>query len=74
MLEQQALVAQQTDEGVGDGGAVAARVELVGEGVEGFWALAEVGYVEDSFGVGEVEAGEVGVEACFWTAEVGDAA
>lgn len=33
------------------------RVELLGEVVEGLGVLAEVGDVEDGFGVGEVEAG-----------------
>ena len=56
-----------------DRGSVLARVELVGEGVERFWVAAEVGDVEDGLGVGEVEAGEVGVEAGVGAAEVGNA-
>jgi hypothetical protein len=70
---QQALAGEQGDEHVRDGGAVAgARVELAGEDVEGARVGAEEGEVEDGFGLGEVERGEVGVEACFWGAEVGD--
>jgi hypothetical protein len=57
---------------VGYGWAVVPGVQLLREGVEGEGVLAEVGDVEDSFGVGEVEAGEVGVEAGCRGAEVGD--
>jgi hypothetical protein len=58
---------------VRDGGAVAgAWVELLGEHVEGFWVLPEEGQVEDGLGLGQVQRGEVGVEACFRGAEVGD--
>jgi hypothetical protein len=48
------------------------RVEFLREHIEGFRVVAEVRDVEDGFGVGQVEACEVGVEACFWGAEVGD--
>ncbi len=70
---QQALAGEQGEEDVRDGGAVArARVELLGEHVEGARVGAEEGEVEDGFGFREVEGGEVGVEACFGGAEVGD--
>ncbi len=70
---QQALAGEQGEEGVRDGGAVAgARVELLGEHVEGAGVGAEEGEVEDGLGLGQVEGGEVGVEACFGGAEVGD--
>jgi hypothetical protein len=70
---QEALAGQQRDEAVGQGRAVArARVELLGQRVEGLGVLSEEGQVEDGFGLGEVERGEVGVEACFGGAEVGD--
>lgn len=49
-----------------DCGAVFAGVEFAGEGVEGRRVSAEVGDVEDGFGVGEVEAGQVGIEAGGW--------
>jgi hypothetical protein len=48
-----------------------AWVELVREGVEGEWVLAEVGYVEDGLGVREVEPCEIRVETGVWGAEVG---
>lgn len=41
--------------------------------VEGIWIVAEIGNVEDGFCVGKIELCEVGVEAGFWGAEVGDA-
>lgn len=64
---------QQFDEGVRDCGPVFARVEFLRQSVEGFGMGAEVVDIEDCFGVGEVEACQVGVEACVWRAEVGDA-
>ena len=70
---QQALAREQGNEDVRGGRAVAgARVELAGEHVEGFGVLPEEGQVEDGLGLGQVERGEVGVEACFGGAEVGD--
>lgn len=70
---QQALARQQADEAVRDGRAVArARVQLLGQRVEGLGVLLEEGQVEDGFGLGQVEGGEVGVEAGFGGAEVGD--
>jgi hypothetical protein len=57
---------------VGDCGVKLARVELLGEHVEGVGVVPEVGDVEDGLGVGEVEALEVCVEACAWRPEVGD--
>ena len=42
----------EPDEGVGDRGAVFAWVELVCEGVEGQWVVAEEGDVENGFRIG----------------------
>ena len=71
-VAEEAAAGEEGDEGVGDGGVEFARVELAREDVEGFGVLAEVGDVEDGFGVGEVEAGEVGVQAGAWGSKVGD--
>lgn len=49
---------------------VFAGVKLFCERVEGKRVIAEVGDVENGFGVGEVEAGEVCVQAGLWAAEV----
>ena len=49
---------------------VLARVQLLGEDVEGVGVLSEIGDVEDGFGVGKVEAGEVGIETGVGRAEV----
>jgi hypothetical protein len=58
---------------VRDGRAVArARVEFARQDVEGARVGAEEGQIEDGFGLGEVERCQVGVEACFGGAEVGD--
>jgi hypothetical protein len=64
---------QEGDEGVGERGAVLPWVEFVREGVEGVGVLPEVADVEDGFGVGEVQALKVCVEAGGGRAEVGDA-
>ncbi len=70
---QQVLLRQERDKDVRDSGAVArARVELLGKHVEGLRVLPEEGQVEDRLGLGEGERGEVGVEACFRGAEIGD--
>lgn len=69
-LEQQALLVQQRYERVCDGRPVVARVQLLRERVEGLWVVAEVGDVEDGFGVGELQPLEVGVEARLWRAKV----
>lgn len=49
-LEEQALVIQQLGKGMGDRRAVATGVKLMRESVERQRVIAEVGYVEDSFG------------------------
>lgn len=48
-------------------------VQLLRECVEGEGVFAEEGQLEDGLGVWEVEALEVGVEAGFWRAEIGNA-
>lgn len=53
-LVQEVLLREERYEGVGDGRAEAARVELAREDVEGLRVVAEEGDVEDGFGVGEV--------------------
>ena len=58
---------------MGDGRAVFAWIQLLGEGVERQRVLAEVVDVEDGLGVGEVEALEVGVETRLRRAKVWDA-
>jgi len=73
VLEQEALVVQQPDERVRNGRAVAPRGQLAGQGVEGARVLAEEVDVEDGLGVGEVEVGEIGIDARVGGAEVGDA-
>lgn len=70
-LEQQTLLLEEVDERVGDGWAVFPWVQLLGECVEGQWILAEEGELEDGFGVREVQALEVCVQARLWGAEVG---
>jgi hypothetical protein len=55
-----------------DGGVELARVELLRQDVEWLRVLAEVGDVEDGFGVGQVEAREVVVQPCFGGSKVGD--
>jgi len=72
VFEEKRLFVEQVDEGVRYCGTVFAGVELVCEGVEGEGILTEEGDVKDCFCVGEVEAGEVGVETGFGGAEVGD--
>lgn len=63
-LAEETLMGEEGDEGVGDGGVEFAWVELAGQDVKGIGIFAEVGDVEDGFGVREVEAREVGVETC----------
>lgn len=53
-LVEEALLGEEGDEGVGDGGAELARVELAGEDVEGLGLFAEEGDIEDGLWVGEV--------------------
>lgn len=72
-LQEDALLVQQTDERVRDGGAILARVQFLGKSVEGQRIVAEIGNVEDGLGVWQAQASEVGVQACVWAAEVGDA-
>jgi hypothetical protein len=69
---EEALAGEEGYEGVGDGGMEFSGVELVGEDVEGLGMAAEVGDVKDGFGVGKVEAGEVGVEARLGRSKVGN--
>lgn len=69
---EEAFAGEEGDEGVGDGGMEFSGVELVGEDIEGLGMAAEVGDVKDGFGVGEVQAGEVGVEACLGRSKVGN--
>lgn len=71
--EELALLVQERDKGMRDCRPVPARIQFVCEGVEGERVLAKIGNVEDGFGVGKVEARKVGVEACVWGAEVGNA-
>ena len=53
--------------------SIAPRVEFVRERVKGDRVLAEIRYVKDSLGVGQVEVGEIGVQARVWRAEVWNA-
>jgi len=53
VLKEEAFTGEEGEEGVREGGAVTAGVELGGEGVEGEGVGAEEGDVEDGFGVGE---------------------
>lgn len=70
---QQPLARKQRNKHVRHGRAVArARVQLLGKDVEGLRVGAEEGQVEDGLGLGEVEGGEVGIEARGGGAEVGD--
>ena len=71
-LEEELLLREQADEDVRDGRVEVARVEVFGEDVEGLGILAEEDEVEDALGRGEVELGEVGVQAGLGRAEVGD--
>jgi hypothetical protein len=65
-LEQQAFLVQQVDERVGDCRSVFPWVQLLRKCVEGQWVFAEEGQLEDCFGVGEVQALEVRVQASLW--------
>jgi hypothetical protein len=69
---EQALLGQERNKGMRDGGVELARVELLRQDVEWLRVLAEVGDVEDGFGVGQVEAREVVVQPCFGGSKVGD--
>lgn len=48
------------------------RLARARDGIERLWRVAEEVDVEDGFGVGEVQAGEFGVQAGLRGAEVGD--
>lgn len=50
--EEDALLGEEGDEGVGDGGVEFARVEFLGEVVEGLRVFAKIGNVKDGFAVG----------------------
>lgn len=49
-----------------------ARVELVGEDVEWVWILFEIVDIENGFGIGKIEAGEITVQAGVGGSKVGD--
>jgi hypothetical protein len=53
-LEEQALLREQGDEGVRDGGGELSGVQLLGQDVEWLRVLAEVGDVKDGLGVGQI--------------------
>ena len=67
------LVLEELDEGVGGGELFAGGQDVFGDGVEDAGVLAEEADVEDFLRVAEAEVLELGVEAGFFGAEVGDA-
>lgn len=67
--EQQAFVMQHSDEVVYVVGAVAARIQSLGQGEERLWVIGEVVNVENSFWVRDVVLFQVGVKACPWSSE-----
>jgi hypothetical protein len=69
-LQQQSLFVQQLDERVRYRGPEFARIKLMRECVERFRVVSEVGDIEDGFSIGEIEAREIGIEACIWRSEV----
>ena len=62
-FQQDALLVQQPDEAVRDRGLILSGIELVSEGEERQWVLAEEGYVEDGFGVRQIQPGQVCIES-----------
>ena len=71
-LMQDALLGEQADENVRDSGLEVARVEVLGQYIEGLGVLPEEPEVEDGLGLREVELGKVRVQARPRRAEVGD--
>ena len=71
--EEFGFVLEEADEGVGRGEVLGGREDVLGDGVEDGRVFAEKGDVEDFLRVGKAEVGELGVEASFFGAEVGDA-
>jgi hypothetical protein len=69
-LEQQALVVQQRNEAMGNGGAKFSRVQLASEGVEREGILAEEVQLENGLWIGEVELSQVCVKTGTWRSEV----
>jgi hypothetical protein len=73
VFQQQALVVEQFDERVRNGRSILARRKLPGERVERTGIVAEEADIEDGFGVGEVQVGEIGVDTRIGGPEVWDA-
>jgi len=71
-LVQQTLLGKQADEDMRDGGVEVARVEVLGQHVKGLGVMAEEAEIKNGFRLWQVQLGEVGVEAGFWRAEVGN--
>lgn len=63
---------QQPNKRVSDRRPVLARKHLPGQRVERLGVLAEVRDIKHCFGVGQLEARKVGVDAGVWRAEIGD--
>lgn len=55
-----------------DGGSELTRGKFPGQGVEWAGILAEEIDVEDGFGIGQVQMGEIRVDAGVWRAEIGN--
>ena len=64
--QQQSLVLQQPDEVVHGIGGVSARVELLCQGKEGSWVVAEEVNVEDGRRLGDAVLPEIVVQTCAW--------
>lgn len=64
---------EQIYESVCDRWSELSGVQFLCKGVEWERIIAEVIESEDGFGIWEVETLQVGIEACFWGAEVGNA-
>ena len=73
VCEELVLVLEEANEGVCRGEFLAGGKDVFGDGVKDAGVLAEEMYVKDFLRVGEAKMLQLGVEACVFGAEIGDA-
>ena len=69
-FQQKTFIRKQTDKGMRDCWPVFARIQLVGEGVKGYWIVSEKRYVKDSLWIGQIESREIGIKTGIWGSKI----